>query len=72
MAAVNIPAIYLASKKFDVISLFLVADLAPATSVSSCLGLATKDYGIPKAPTELRCLFWDAFRRCHQFRQWSH
>lgn len=54
MVAVNIPAIYLAGKKFDVISLFLVADLVCATSVFPVfLGLQTQDYGIFKAPTEV-------------------
>lgn len=54
MVAVNIPAIYLASKKWDVIALFLVADLVCATSVFPVFcGLQTKDYGILKAPTEL-------------------
>jgi SSS family solute:Na+ symporter len=54
MVAVNIPAIYLAGKKFDVISLFLVADLVFATSVFPVFwGLQTQDHGIFKAPTEL-------------------
>ena len=54
MVAVNIPAIWLASKKWDVIALFLVADLVCATSVFPVfLGLQVKDYGILKAPTEL-------------------
>lgn len=54
MVVINIPAVYLASEKFDVISLFLVADLVCATSVFPVfLGLQTKDYGILKAPTEL-------------------
>jgi len=51
---VNIPAIYMASIKYDVISLFLVADLVCATSVLPVfLGLQTKDIGPFKAPTEL-------------------
>ena len=54
MVAVNIPAIYLASKKFDVISLFLVADIVCATSVFPVfLGLQTNDWRIFKSPTEL-------------------
>ena len=54
MVAVNIPAIYLAGEKYDVISLFLVADLVCATSVFPVfLGLQTHDHGIFKAPTEL-------------------
>lgn len=54
MVAVNIPAIILASEKFDVISLFLVADLVCATSVFPVfLGLQTEDKGMLKAPTEL-------------------
>ena len=51
---VNIPAIYLASKAYSVISLFLVADLVCATSVFPVFcGLQTKDRGFLKAPTEL-------------------
>jgi Na+/proline symporter len=51
---INIPAIYLASEKYDVLSLFLVADLVCSTSVFPVfLGLQTTDYGILKAPTEL-------------------
>jgi SSS family solute:Na+ symporter len=54
VVAINIPAIYLASEKYDVISLFLVADLVCATSVFPVfLGLQTTDIGILKAPTEL-------------------
>lgn len=54
VVAVNIPAIYMASIKYDVISLFLVADLVCATSVFPVfLGLQTADIGILKAPTEL-------------------
>jgi hypothetical protein len=50
----NVPAIYLASKKFDVISLFLVADMVCATSVlPTFLGLQTNDMKFLKAPTEL-------------------
>ena len=51
---INIPAIYLASKAYSVISLFLVADLVCATSVFPVFcGLQTKDRGFLKAPTEL-------------------
>lgn len=54
VVAINIPAIYLASEKYDVLSLFLVADLVCATSVFPVfLGLQTTDIGILKAPTEL-------------------
>ena len=53
MVAANIPAVYLASKKWDVIALFLVADIVCATSVLPVfLGLQTQDYSILKAPTE--------------------
>ena len=53
LVVVNIPAIYMASIKYEVISLFLVADLVCATSVLPVfLGLQTKDFGILKAPTE--------------------
>jgi SSS family solute:Na+ symporter len=52
--AINIPAIYFASEKYDVLTLFLVADLVCATSVFPVfLGLQTTDIGILKAPTEL-------------------
>lgn len=55
--AINIPAIYLASKAYNVISLFLVADLVCATSVFPVFcGLQTKDIGFLKAPTELGAL----------------
>jgi Na+/proline symporter len=54
IVAINAPAIYMASKKFNVISLFLVADIVCATSVFPVfLGLQTKDRGILKAPTEV-------------------
>lgn len=52
---INIPAIYLSVKRYDVISLFLVADLVCATSVFPVfLGLITSDQNafLP-APTEL-------------------
>lgn len=58
MVAVNVPAFYLASEKYDVISLFLVADLVCATSVCPVfLGLQRNDYGPLKAPTELGAFF---------------
>ena len=54
MVAANVPAFYLASEKYNVIELFLVADLVCATSVCPVfLGLQREDYGILKAPTEL-------------------
>lgn len=54
MVVINIPAIYLASKAYDVLSLFLVADLVCATSVFPVFcGLQKEDVGILKAPTEL-------------------
>jgi len=54
MVAVNIPAVFLASDGYDVISLFLVADLVCATSALPVfLGLQTQDIGILVAPTEL-------------------
>jgi Na+/proline symporter len=54
LVALNAPAIWLASKKHDVISLFLVADLVCATSIlPTFLGLQTSDLKFLKAPTEL-------------------
>ena len=54
IVVINIPAIFMASEKYDVIALFLVADLVCATSVFPVfLGLHTKDMGFLKAPTEL-------------------
>lgn len=56
MVLVNVPAIYLASRQYDVISLFLVADLVCATSVFPVfLGLQLNDKfnGWLPAPTEL-------------------
>jgi hypothetical protein len=51
---INIPAIILSSKRFDVIGLFLVADLVCATAVLPVfLGLMTEDNGFIAAPTEL-------------------
>ena len=54
MVLVNIPAIIMAAEQYDVIALFLVADLVCATSVFPVfLGLQEKDYGILVAPTEV-------------------
>ena len=54
MVTVNVPAVWMASKKHDVIGLFLVADIVCATSVFPVFcGLQTADYGRLKAPTEL-------------------
>jgi solute:Na+ symporter, SSS family len=51
---INIPAIYLASKAYSVLSLFLVADLVCATSVCPVfLGLQKTDRRFLTAPTEL-------------------
>jgi hypothetical protein len=51
---INIPAVIMSSKRYDVISLFLVADLVCATAVLPVyLGLMTKDLGFIAAPTEL-------------------
>lgn len=51
---INIPAVIMSSKRYDVISLFLVADLVCATAVLPVyLGLMTKDWGVIAAPTEL-------------------
>mmetsp|Transcript_18174 Transcript_18174/g.25614 ORF Transcript_18174/g.25614 Transcript_18174/m.25614 type:complete len:570 (+) Transcript_18174:268-1977(+) len=55
LVAANIPAIWLATDGYDVISLFLVADLVCATSVFPLfLGLQTEDKfgGLLTAPTE--------------------
>jgi hypothetical protein len=57
MVAINIPAVFMASKQYGVIELFLVADLVCATSVFPVYcGLQTKDKGYLKAPTELGAL----------------
>lgn len=54
VVALNFPAIWLASKKHDVISLFLVADLVCATSVMpTFLGLQRSDWKFLTAPTEV-------------------
>jgi Na+/proline symporter len=56
VVAINVPAIVLSAKRYDVLSLFLVADLVCATSVLPLmLGFMTKDQlnGWIRAPTEL-------------------
>jgi len=54
LVAVNVPAVIMSTKRFDVIPLFLVADLVCATAVFPLfLGLITEDMGFIKAPTEL-------------------
>jgi solute:Na+ symporter, SSS family len=54
---IDIPAMYIASKQYGVIALFLVADLVCATAVFPVFcGLQRRDYGILKAPTELGAL----------------
>jgi SSS family solute:Na+ symporter len=51
---INVPAIILSSYRFNVIGLFLVADLVCATAVLPVfLGLITKDLSFIPAPTEL-------------------
>lgn len=51
---VNIPAVIMSTKRFDVLPLFLIADLVCATAVLPLfLGIMTEDWGILKAPTEL-------------------
>lgn len=58
LVCLNAPAVWLASERYSVLSLFLVADLVCATSVFPVfLGLQSKDYGILKAPTELGAFF---------------
>ncbi|KAL3927706.1 MAG: hypothetical protein SGBAC_012971 [Bacillariaceae sp.] len=50
----NIPAVYLGAKGYDVLSLFLVADLVCACAVLPVyFGLITEDKGPIAAPTEL-------------------
>ena len=52
LVAVNIPAVIMSTKRFDVIPLFLVADLVCATAVFPLfLGLMKEDMGFLKAPT---------------------
>merc|ERR1712161_181447 len=56
VVVVNIPAIYMASKKFEILGLFLVADLVCAAAVFPVfLGLQRTDKlgGLLPAPTEL-------------------
>lgn len=54
LAVILVPAIIMSSKRFDVIGLFLVADLACGTAVLPVfLGLITEDVGVIPAPTEL-------------------
>ena len=57
---INIPAIILSTKRFDVIPLFLVADLVCATTVLPLfLGLMKEDWGFIKAPTgEIKFYFY--------------
>ena len=54
LVLINIPAIILSSYRFNVIGLFLVADLVCATAVLPVfLGMMTEDVGFVAAPTEL-------------------
>lgn len=54
LVVINIPAIIMSTRRFDVIGLFLVADLVCATSVFPLLlGLQLKDWKCFTAPTEL-------------------
>jgi len=60
VVAINVPAIFMASKKLPVIGLFLVADLVCATAVlPTFLGLQETDKlnGLLPAPTELGAFF---------------
>lgn len=51
---INIPAVIMSSQRFDVIGLFLVADIVCATAVLPVfLGLITEDIGFIPAPTEV-------------------
>jgi len=51
---INIPAVIMSSQRYDVIGLFLVADIVCATAVLPVfLGLITEDIGFIPAPTEL-------------------
>ncbi|KAL7537996.1 hypothetical protein ACHAXR_008202 [Thalassiosira sp. AJA248-18] len=53
LVAINIPAVIMSSQRFDVIGLFLVADLVCGTAVLPVfLGLITEDWGPIPAPTE--------------------
>ena len=55
LLVINIPAVYMSSRRYDVIGLFLVADIVCATAVLPLfLGLITEDIGVfLPAPTEL-------------------
>lgn len=54
LVAINVPAVIMSSKKYDVLSLFLVADLVCCTAALPLfLGLMMKDWGWITAPTEL-------------------
>mmetsp|Transcript_12638 Transcript_12638/g.26655 ORF Transcript_12638/g.26655 Transcript_12638/m.26655 type:complete len:299 (+) Transcript_12638:1-897(+) len=54
LIAINIPAVIMSSQRYDVIGLFLVADLVCATAVLPVfLGLITQDWKFVPAPTEL-------------------
>ncbi|KAL7466580.1 hypothetical protein ACHAXS_006874 [Conticribra weissflogii] len=54
LIAINIPAVIMSSQRYDVIGLFLVADLVCATAVLPVfLGLITEDWKFVPAPTEL-------------------
>lgn len=54
LLALNIPAVIMSSQRYDVIGLFLVADIVCATAVMPVfLGLMTEDIGFISAPTEL-------------------
>jgi Na+/proline symporter len=57
LVAVNVPAIFMSIQGYNVISLFLVADLVCATSVAPLfMGLQSNDIGMLPAPTELGAL----------------
>lgn len=57
LVILNVPAVVLSARGYDVLSLFLVADLICATAVLPVfLGLITKDKGLIPAPTELGAL----------------
>lgn len=56
LIVINVPAVIMSSKRFDVLGLFLVADLVCSTAVLPVFfGLITKDIGFIPAPTELGC-----------------
>lgn len=57
LVILNVPAVVLSAKGYDVLSLFLVADLICATAVLPVFfGLMTEDKGIIPAPTEFGAL----------------